>query len=95
MSDTTKTQLDLELVRLAKRIEELVATTVGLKLTGEKLSQNGAHVSITLTLDAKVAEEIVFLIERSQKLPLQNPDAGEAYPNAILLPSGDQVGLDT
>jgi len=26
MSDTTKTQLDLELVRLAKRIEELVAT---------------------------------------------------------------------
>jgi cell division protein ZapB len=39
MSDTTKTQLDLELVRLAKRIEELVATVEHLKDENRALRQ--------------------------------------------------------
>jgi cell division protein ZapB len=39
MSDTTKTQLDLELVRLAKRIEELVATVEHLKEENRALRQ--------------------------------------------------------
>ena len=37
MSDTTKTQLDLELVRLSKRIEELVTAVDQLK------EENGAQ----------------------------------------------------
>lgn len=39
MSDTTKTQLDLELMRLAKRIEELVATVEHLKEENRALRQ--------------------------------------------------------
>ena len=39
MSDTTKTQLDLELVRLSKRIEELVATVDQLKEENRALRQ--------------------------------------------------------
>jgi cell division protein ZapB len=39
MSDTTKTQLDLELMRLAKRIEELVATVDHLKEENRALRQ--------------------------------------------------------
>ncbi len=39
MSDTTKTQLDLELVRLSKRIEELVATIDQLKEENRALRQ--------------------------------------------------------
>jgi cell division protein ZapB len=39
MSDTTKTQLDLELVRLAKRIEELVTTVEHLKEENRALHQ--------------------------------------------------------
>ncbi len=39
MSDTTKTQLDLELVRLSKRLEELVATVDQLKEENRALRQ--------------------------------------------------------
>ncbi len=39
MSDTTKTQLDLELVRLTKRIEELVAAVDQLKEENRALRQ--------------------------------------------------------
>ena len=39
MSDTTKTQLDIELMRLAKRIEELVATVDHLKEENRALRQ--------------------------------------------------------
>ena len=39
MSDTTKTQLDLELVRLSKRIEELVAAVDQLKEENRALRQ--------------------------------------------------------
>ena len=39
MSETTKTQLDLELGRLAKRIEELVATVEHLKEENRALRQ--------------------------------------------------------
>jgi len=39
MSDTTKTQLDLELVRLSKRIEELVGTVDQLKEENRALRQ--------------------------------------------------------
>jgi cell division protein ZapB len=39
MSDTTKTQLDLELVRLAKRIEELVITVEHMKEENRALRQ--------------------------------------------------------
>ncbi|HET9389039.1 MAG TPA: TIGR02449 family protein [Steroidobacteraceae bacterium] len=39
MSDTTKTQLDLELVRLTKRIEELIATVEHLKEENRALRQ--------------------------------------------------------
>jgi len=39
MSDTTKTQLDLELVRLAKRIDELVAAVEHLKEENRALRQ--------------------------------------------------------
>ena len=39
MSDTTKTQLDLELGRLGKRIEELVATVEHLKEENRALRQ--------------------------------------------------------
>ena len=39
MSDTTKTQLDLELVRLSKRIEELVAVVDQLKEENRALRQ--------------------------------------------------------
>ncbi len=39
MSDTTKTQLDLELVRLSKRIEELVGTVHQLKEENHALRQ--------------------------------------------------------
>jgi cell division protein ZapB len=39
MSDTTRTQLDLELVRLSKRIEELVAAVDQLKEENRALRQ--------------------------------------------------------
>jgi cell division protein ZapB len=39
MSDTTKTQLDLELVRLTRRIEELVAAVDQLKEENRALRQ--------------------------------------------------------
>ena len=39
MSDTTKTQLDLELVRLEKRIEELLASVEVLKEENRALRQ--------------------------------------------------------
>ena len=39
MSDTTKTQLDLELVRLGKRIEELIGTVEHLKEENRALRQ--------------------------------------------------------
>ena len=39
MTDTTKNQLDLELVRLSKRIEELVATIDQLKEENRALRQ--------------------------------------------------------
>jgi cell division protein ZapB len=39
MSDTTKTQLDLELVRVTKRIEELIATVEHLKEENRALRQ--------------------------------------------------------
>jgi cell division protein ZapB len=39
MSDTTKNQLDLELVRLSKRIEELVAAVDQLKEENRALRQ--------------------------------------------------------
>jgi cell division protein ZapB len=39
MSDTTRTQLDLELVRLSKRIEELVAAVHQLKEENRALRQ--------------------------------------------------------
>ena len=39
MSDTTKTQLDLELVRLSKRIEELVGAVDQLKEENRALRQ--------------------------------------------------------
>ena len=39
MSDTTKTQLDLELARLAQRIEELVATVEHLQEENRALRQ--------------------------------------------------------
>jgi len=39
MSDNTKTQLDLELMRLAKRVEELVATIEHLKEEHRALRQ--------------------------------------------------------
>jgi len=39
MSDTTKTQLDLELVRLTRRIEELIATVEHLKEENRALRQ--------------------------------------------------------
>jgi cell division protein ZapB len=39
MSDTTKTQLDLELMRLTKRIEELVATVEHLREENRALRQ--------------------------------------------------------
>ncbi|MGH8137408.1 MAG: TIGR02449 family protein [Steroidobacteraceae bacterium] len=39
MSDTTKTQLDLELVRLSKRIEELIGTVEHLKEENRALRQ--------------------------------------------------------
>jgi cell division protein ZapB len=45
MSDTTKTQLDLELVRLAKRIEELVATIEHLKEENRALRQRHESLS--------------------------------------------------
>ena len=45
MSDTTKTQLDLELVRLAKRIEELVATVEHLKEENRALRQRYESLS--------------------------------------------------
>lgn len=45
MSDTTKTQLDLELVRLEKRIEELVATVDHLKEENRALRQRHESLS--------------------------------------------------
>ncbi|HEV7714801.1 MAG TPA: TIGR02449 family protein [Steroidobacteraceae bacterium] len=45
MNDTTKTQLDLELARLEKRIEELVASVDGLKEENRALRQR--HESLT------------------------------------------------
>lgn len=51
-----------------KAIAGLILTTNGLIQTGEKLSQNGAHVSFTFEFYARAAEEIVFLVERSQKI---------------------------
>ena len=45
MSDTTKTQLDLELVRLAKRIEELVASVEHLKEENRALRQRHESLS--------------------------------------------------
>jgi cell division protein ZapB len=45
MSDTTKTQLDLELMRLAKRIEELLAVVEHLKEENHALRQR--HDSLT------------------------------------------------
>jgi cell division protein ZapB len=45
MSDTTKTQLDLELARLAKRIEELVATVEHLKEENRALRQRHESLS--------------------------------------------------
>ena len=45
MSDTTKTQLDLELVRLAKRIEELVVTVEHLKEENRALRQRHESLS--------------------------------------------------
>ena len=45
MSDTTKNQLDLELVRLAKRIEELVTMVEQLKEENRALRQR--HDSLT------------------------------------------------
>jgi hypothetical protein len=42
MSDTTKTQLDLELVRLAKRIEEQVRTRVEAMIGRLKTMEHGA-----------------------------------------------------
>jgi cell division protein ZapB len=45
MSDTTKTQLDLELVRLAKRIEELVASVEHLQEENRALRQRHESLS--------------------------------------------------
>ena len=45
MSDTTKTQLDLELGRLGKRIEELVATVEHLKEENRALRQRHESLS--------------------------------------------------
>jgi len=45
MNDTTRTQLDLELARLEKRIEELMASIEGLKEENRALRQR--HESLT------------------------------------------------
>ena len=45
MNDTTRTQLDLELARLDKRIEELMASIEGLKEENRALRQR--HESLT------------------------------------------------
>jgi cell division protein ZapB len=45
MSDTTKTQLDLELVRLARRIEELIASVEHLKEENRALRQRHESLS--------------------------------------------------
>jgi len=45
MSDTTKTQLDLELVRLSKRIEELVTAVEHLKEENRALRQRHESLS--------------------------------------------------
>jgi cell division protein ZapB len=45
MNDTTRTQLDLELARLEKRIEELMASVEGLKEENRALRQR--HESLT------------------------------------------------
>ncbi|MBV8743018.1 MAG: TIGR02449 family protein [Sinobacteraceae bacterium] len=45
MSDTTKSQLDLELARLGKRIDELVATVEHLKEENRALRQRHESLS--------------------------------------------------
>jgi cell division protein ZapB len=45
MSDTTKSQLDLELARLGKRIDELVATVEQLKEENRALRQRHESLS--------------------------------------------------
>jgi cell division protein ZapB len=45
MSDTTKTQLDLELMRLAKRVDELVSALENLKEENRALRQRHESLS--------------------------------------------------
>jgi cell division protein ZapB len=58
MSDTTRTQLDLELVRLSKRIEELVAAVDQLKEENRALRQR--HESL--------ATERVSLLHKNEQV---------------------------
>jgi cell division protein ZapB len=66
MSDTTRTQLDLEVTRLAKRIEELLATLQHLKdenralrarhesLAGERASRMHTNEQVRTRVEAMI-----------------------------------------
>src|SRR5258708_31420349 len=83
MSDTTKTQLELELVRLAKRIEELVVTVEHLKEENRALRQ--LHESLSTERGSLLhkneqvrtrVEAMIGRLKRSEEhtSELQSPD---------------------
>ena len=66
MSDTTKTQLDLELTRLGKRVDELVAMVEHLREENRALLRELGFV-VWLT----ASEEVIFdRVSRNKKRPL-------------------------
>lgn len=49
-------------------VSELISQTARLTEKSKKESSNRKHISITFEIHAQSAHEVVFLIERSQKL---------------------------
>jgi cell division protein ZapB len=63
MSDTTKSQLDLELARLGKRIDELVATVEHLKEENRALRQRHESLSTERATQLQKNEQVRTRVE--------------------------------